>query len=92
MTELPVQIASDLPGAITALDGLLVTLRSPKAFPPGQPLAFVLVDPTVRLEARSIGTKRAADGGAFEVRVRLINLRKEAREALESAWARVERG
>jgi hypothetical protein len=45
----------------------------------------------VQLAARSIGSKRR-DEHWFEVRVRLINLRKDAREALERAWTSVERG
>ena len=88
--ELAVQIAGEWSGAITALSGLVVTLRSPKAFPPGQPLDFVLSAASLRLEARAIGSRRS--GEDFELRVRLINLRKDAREALERAWASVERG
>jgi hypothetical protein len=83
---LPVQISGELPGAITDIAGLLVTLSSPKAFPPGQPLEFTLSEPSLRLQARSIGSKRSASG-EFELRVRLINLRKDAREALEAAWS-----
>ena len=89
--SLPVQIAGQLAGTLEAIEGLLLTLASPKAFPPGQPLAL-LVSPeaaAVRLDARAIGSKRR-DDGMFELRVRLINLRKEAREALERAWASVE--
>jgi hypothetical protein len=86
VSGLPVRIAGDLAGAITDISGLLVTLRSPKAFPPGQPLEFTLSDSNLQLQARSIGSKRSADG-EFELRVRLINLRKQAREALEAAWS-----
>jgi hypothetical protein len=86
VSGIPVQISSDLPGAILEIAGLVVTLSSPKAFPPGQPLEFRLTESSLRLQARSIGSKRSASGD-FELRVRLINLRKEAREALEAAWA-----
>jgi hypothetical protein len=85
VSELPIRIAGDLPGAITSVADLLLTLRAPKAFPPGQPLQFALANSAVQLQARAIGSKRA--GEAFEVRVRLINLRRETREALEAAWA-----
>ena len=79
----PVRIAGAHDGAILELAGLQMRLRSPKAFPPGQPLALQL-SPDVQLEARAIGSKRL-DESSFELRVRLINLRKDAREALERA-------
>jgi hypothetical protein len=85
VSGVPVRISGELPGAITGLAGLVITLSSPKAFPPGQPLEFTLNDSSLRLQARSIGSKRSASG-EFELRVRLINLRKEAREALEAEW------
>jgi hypothetical protein len=85
MSSVPIQIAGDLPGAITNVDDLLVTLRAPKAFPPGQPLQFKLAESGLELEARAIGSKRVDE--AFEVRVRLFNLRREAREAFEAAWS-----
>lgn len=85
MSSVPIQIAGDLPGAIIGVDDLLVTLRGPKAFPPGQPLKFKLAESGLELQARAIGSKRVDD--AFEVRVRLINLRREARDALEAAWS-----
>jgi hypothetical protein len=81
-----VRITGELEGAITSIAGSVVTLSSPKAFPPGQPLEFTLCDSSLRLEARSIGSKRSANG-EFELRVRLINLRKATREALEAAWS-----
>jgi hypothetical protein len=87
VTEIAVAIAGDLPGAVTNIADLVLTLRSPKAFPPGQPLEFVLTQSGVRLQARSIGSKRLPESDAFELRVRLINLRRETREALAAAWA-----
>jgi hypothetical protein len=50
-------------------------------------LQFKLASSGVELQARAIGSKRVDE--AFEVRVRLINLRRETREALEAAWAAV---
>jgi hypothetical protein len=86
VSGIAVLIAGEFPGSITDTAGLLVTLSSPKAFPPGQPLELTLTDSRLRLQARAIGSKRSSSG-EFELRVRLINLRKEAREALEAAWA-----
>ena len=90
---LPVQIAGEHAGAIEQIEGLVLQLRSPKPFPPGQPLVLLISTggASVRLDARTIGSKRR-DDAPFELRVRLINLRKDAREALERAWASVERG
>jgi hypothetical protein len=79
----PVRIAGVHDGAVLELTGLQLRLRSPKAFPPGQPLTLQLQN-DVKLEARTIGSKRL-DESSFELRVRLINLRKDGREALERA-------
>jgi hypothetical protein len=78
-----VRIAGAHDGELLELAGLQLRLRSPKAFPPGQPLTLQLA-PDVTLEARTIGSKRL-DEVSFELRVRLINMRKETREALERA-------
>lgn len=87
MSALPVSIAGNLPGAVTNIADLVVTLRSPKAFPPGQPLEFLLTESGLRFQSRSIGSKRLPASEEFELRVRLINLRRETREALAAAWA-----
>ena len=90
---LPVQIAGAWSGALEKLDGTQLLLRSPKAFPPGQPLELLVDAGTERvaLSARAIGSKRR-DADWFELRVRLVNLRKDAREALDRVWRSVERG
>ena len=90
MAAVPVRIAGAHDGAVLELTGLVLRLRSPKAFPPGKPLGLELA-PDVKLEARTIGSKRI-DEGSFELRVRLINLRKDAREALERALGSIEGG
>jgi hypothetical protein len=90
VSELPVLIEGALPGAITSLAEPLATLSSPKAFPPGQPLVFTLRDSGLQLQARSIGSKRSPGAEHFELRVRIINVRREAREALAQAWAAVQ--
>jgi hypothetical protein len=76
-----VRIAGAHDGTLLELVGLQLRLRSPKAFPPGQPLTLQL-PPDVTLEARTIGSKRLDEDG-FELRVRLINLSKDTRAALE---------
>ena len=85
-----VRIAGAHDGTLLEHQGLVLRLRSPKAFPPGQPLTLQL-PPDITLEARAIGSKRL-DDESFELRVRLINLRKDAREALERACRSVEGG
>jgi len=66
------------------LDGNLLTLRSPRAFAPGSPIRFrALFDDggAQSFEGRTIGSKRAEDGG-FDVRMRFVNLRRGDRERL----------
>lgn len=71
--------------ALRYADGTMA-LRSPKAFAPGSPihLSFVVGDASRTLEGRTIGSKRL-DEAAFEVRLRLVNLRRAEREALVAA-------
>lgn len=61
----------------------IMALRSPRAFAPGSPigLSFVVDGATRALEGRTVGSKRL-DDTAFEVRFRLVNLRKADRETL----------
>ncbi|HEX2679122.1 MAG TPA: hypothetical protein VHM19_20875 [Polyangiales bacterium] len=75
-----------------AVSGNEETLQaiSPKAFPPGKPLELVLLlddaaGTQVALSGRCIGSKKR-DDGAFDLRVRLTNLRREAREQLLAAF------
>ena len=71
----------------TALLGLVLTLQAPTARPPGQPLTLCLAgEPGVRLQARAIGSRRLPNG-AYEVRLRLINLERGLRVRLEEALA-----
>jgi len=73
-------------GSLLAREGMLLTLTSPKAYPPGQPLKLTLHLPTgpLALEGRSLGSKKR-DDSSYELRLRLLNLRRETREALEQA-------
>lgn len=67
-------------------DGTALTLRSPRAFAPGSPIRFSLTDEgeaeSKSFEGRTIGSKRV-DEALFEVRLRLVNLRREDRELLQ---------
>jgi len=67
----------------TTFDGALLTLRSPRAFAPGSPIRFAATSEAGdrSLEGRAIGSKRI-DDEHFEVRMRLVNLRRQDRALL----------
>lgn len=66
-----------------AFDGNLMTVTSPVAFAPGSPIRFnAIVEAGERnFEGRVLRSKRI-DDQAFEVRLRLVNLRREDRKLL----------
>jgi hypothetical protein len=66
-----------------AIDGNLLTLSSPRAFPPGSPICFAafFAGSERGFEGRTIASKRL-DDRRFEVRMRLVNLRRHDRELL----------
>lgn len=66
-----------------AFDGNLLKLTSPQAFAPGSPIRFSAKgeDGDRNLEGRVLRSKRI-DEQRFEVRLRLVNLRREDRELL----------
>jgi hypothetical protein len=68
-----------------AFDGNLLKLRSPIAFAPGSPIRFNATGAygERNFEGRVIGSKRV-DEHWFEVRMRLVNLRREDRALLLS--------
>ena len=78
-----VRLESGDGASVTAFDGNVLTLLSPKAFAPGAPIRFQSIGAELErgFEGRTIGSKRT-DDGAFEVRLRLINLRRADREFL----------
>lgn len=85
--ELPLRIGSDLDGAAVSCSGEVFAFLSPKAFPPGQPLQLIVFpesEQALPLQARCIGSKLQADQ-RFEVRARLINLSRTARDRLTAA-------
>ena len=81
------RIGQDVEGFAVAYDGARLSFVAPKAFPPGQPLQFVLMvaDGELALQARSIGSKRREDE-RFDVQARLVSVNRQARERLERAF------
>jgi len=70
-------------GEAKSFDGGILTLLSPKAFAPGSPIRFTVVEDEVErtLEGRTLGSKRVEDQ-RFEVKMRFVNLRRADRELL----------
>jgi hypothetical protein len=85
---IPLRIEDELDGTATACDGHVLWATSPKAFPPGRPIELSLLpeDGELQLSVRAIGSKKR-DDGSFELRVRLVNLRKEARLRLDALFS-----
>ena len=75
------------PGEALSFDGAeSMFLIAPRAYAPGAPveLGVTVGDATFTLRGKARGSKRGEDG-RFGVRVRLVSLRREEREALRSA-------
>lgn len=82
----PLTLARGVEGRAHSIDGEVLSCVVSRAYAPGAP-----VDLGVRLEAgelalrgKSLGSKRR-DDGRFDVRLRLLSLRREEREALAAA-------
>jgi hypothetical protein len=73
-------------GQAMSFEGELLVARLSRAFAPGTPVkgTITLPDGDIPIEGRAIGSKRTTDG-TFEVRARVINLRRETRERLRKA-------
>jgi hypothetical protein len=86
------RIEGSLLGSATACDTEVLVAISPKAFPPGKPLELVMILETedLALSGRCIGSKKR-DDAQFDLRVRLTNLRREAREKLVQAFTVLDR-
>ena len=72
-------------GEAVRVDGEVIEIVAPRAFAPGAPVRM-RVDAdgeAIPVEGKTIGSKRR-DDGRFDVRLRLINLRRPHRVALES--------
>lgn len=65
------------------MDGQVLVLLSPRAYAPGAPISFSIesAESGAAFEGRTIGSRRQADG-TFEVKVRLVNLRRADRDRL----------
>jgi hypothetical protein len=88
MAQEPLRIDNQHEGVAISCDATIIVFHAPKAFPPGQPLALTLWpnhERALPLSARSIGSKLLPDQ-RFEVRARLINLSRPAREHLIVAF------
>lgn len=75
-------------GHALSFTGEFLTATLSKPFAPGTPLkgTIRIGDDTVAIEGRAIGSKRIGEG-LFEVKARLINMRKADRERLVMAGA-----
>lgn len=86
--RLPARLDPDgAPAALVAFDGHVLRVVSPRAYAPGAPVSLATRMPDGSehgLEGRTIGSRRQADG-RFEVRLRLVNLRRATRLALAAA-------
>lgn len=83
MSPFAVTVDGGASGEAVAMAGEILSLVLDKAFAPGQPLRFTVAmgGRTEQLAAKALGSKRRSDD-RFDVRVRLVNLRKTVREAL----------
>lgn len=88
MAQEPLQIDNQHEGVAISCDATIIVFHAPKAFPPGQPVSLTLwpaSDRPLALSARSIGSKLLQEQ-RFEVRARLVNLSRPAREHLVAAF------
>jgi len=80
-------VSADLPGGergeVMGLEGERMLVVSPRAFAPGAPLRLVLhlPDGELAVEGRTVGSRRRPDQ-AFDVRLRLVNVKRADRERL----------
>lgn len=78
-------------GELVRLSGEVLYTVLDRAFAPGRPLRLRVtllgVEEVLPVQGKVIGSKKR-DDGRFDVRLRLINLRREHREQLEARAAR----
>lgn len=74
-------------GELIGKDGQFIEVLVPVAQAPGQPVTFdvALDGGEFEVQGKSLGSKLQLDG-RFLVRLRLMNLRRETREALEARF------
>jgi hypothetical protein len=79
-----VRVGGERLGATEAYGGEVLTLVLARPYAPGAPLHFTVEASTpLELTGKSLGSKRREDG-RFTVRLRLTNLRRDERRALEA--------
>ena len=78
----PGRLRDGEPIELVGYDGKLLRLVCARAMAPGQPLEVraELTSP-VEIRGKAVGSKKR-DDGRFDVRARLVNLRREVREQL----------
>lgn len=81
-----VTLSSGGRGEAVAFEGEVLSLVLPRAFAPGAPVSLeATVDGrTMALNGKALGSKRREDG-RFDVRMRMINLRRSERERLSAS-------
>lgn len=87
MTTL-VRLAGGVEGEVESFADCVLGLVAPRAYAPGAPVSLEVLhaSSTLSLSGRTVGSKRR-DDGRFSVRIRLTNLRRAEREALEGLSA-----
>ena len=71
-------------------EGETLSFHGPRALAPGAPVVLEVVraEAPLAIEGRSLGSRRIApDAPSFEIRARLVNMRKADREWLLAALA-----
>lgn len=86
--QLAIAFGDGTEGRVAGFEGTMLLAVGEKAYAPGRPLELVLKleGGDARVRAKTIGSKRREDG-AFDVRMRLVDLRKDDRERLLAALA-----
>ncbi|NOY90068.1 MAG: hypothetical protein GXP55_02580 [Deltaproteobacteria bacterium] len=72
--------------SLLAFDGKWLVLEAPRAWAPGSPMAIRVefAGTPHMLDARSLGSRRDAPG-RFRVKLRLVSMRRDSRQALLEA-------
>lgn len=77
--------ADNIGGTAVEFKNGVLSVRAPFALAPGSPVRLRLMsEPPLELEGRTV-TARRDDDSWFAVDVRLVNLRREARQFLEAS-------
>lgn len=81
-----IEVAQGGEGEALTLTGEALHIVIDRAYAPGAPISMsvFLPDETLALQGRTIASKRRPDG-RFDVRLRLVNLTREARSRLVNA-------